>query len=594
MSIRIDARRVVGSVSPLIYGAVDFWFDEFCDPSSENYGDMVERVDLAGITNFRMGGTPTEYYHWRDPQEYLETQGCVSKGKRLYGDTFPEEYGRMATDTEYLAKFVRDTPSMTDLIMGVNFMRGTAKEAAAWVRYANVEKKLNIRYWEIGNELGECIDRSWFPRIELPGAYPIVSPNRSAEHYYFGGVVRQEGECLGFSDGRANQAFRIGFPPVEGDIQICVDGKQWTRTADIHDAAQENVFEYRERCTPAFYWKGGVFFGDGKHGNAPPEGAHIEADYNSGPHDGLVDYVAAMKAVDPTIKILACADEMDWWHTGLTRWTRELLELDAAQSDPLKEFDIIAPHYHTILPGDAAAQGLHRLDNFEGALRKLKSFVKEVYRAKPHKQEMPVFITEWKAVHWAPPLPQQLWSVLFVVDLLGTFARNGIQQASVTHVYNYLKTDGILSYDGDPAGRAPATPMPIYFGIQLMKNHFGQLAVEALSDDYPSLRVHASIDEERNPTTLCVLTLNRDDTYPITETVHVEGAGAGSLAGKVWTLNGDGMSTDEGIRLNGADLSRLHPEQVAAIPPEEVNSMSDSFSYIFPAHSLTVMEFPIG
>jgi len=516
VAIRVDAGRVVASVSPLIYGAVDFWFDEFCHPSSEHYRDVVEKVDLAGVTNFRMGGTPTEYYHWRDPQEYLETQECVVKGKRLYGDAFPEEYGKMAIDIENLAAFARDTASMSDLIIGVNFMRGTAEEAAAWVRRANVEKKLNVRYWEIGNELGECIDRSWFPPIELPKKYPIVSPDRSPGFYYSGGVVHQNGEILGRSSGRPNQVFRLNFPPVQGEIQVYVDEERWTRASDIRDAAGEDAFQYRESYTPAFYWKGEVTFGDGKQGKAPHEGVLIKANYNSGPHDGLVDYIAAMKAVDPTIKILASADEMDWWHTGLTRWTREL------------------------------------------------------------------------------PLPQQLWSVLFVVDILGTFAKNGIRQASLTHVFNYLKTDGILSYDEDPSGRAPATPMPIYFGIQLMKNHFGQLVVEALSDDYPSLRVYAGIDKERNPTTLCVLMLNRDETYSITETIHIKGAGAGGLEGKIWTLNGDGVSTDEGISLNGTDLSQLHPQEVAAIPPEEVKTISDSFSYTFPPHSLTVMEFPVG
>ncbi|MFH0963944.1 MAG: hypothetical protein V2A58_08015 [Planctomycetota bacterium] len=593
MSIRVDARKVVASVSPLIFGAVDNWFDRFCHPSSDHYRHMVRNVDLAGITNFRMGGTPTEYYHWKDPEEYLETQDCIVKGKRLYGNVFPEEYKRMMR-IEDLASFVGDTSSMTDVIIGINFMRGTAEEAAAWVRYANVEKKLNIRYWEIGNELGECIDRSWFPRIQLPEGYPVVSPNRSPEHYYFGGVVPQQGENLGCSEGTPNQVFRLNFPPVEGEMRVSVDGKQWTRTSDIRDAAKENAFQYREWYTAAFYWKGEVIFGDGNHGNVPPGGALIKADYDSGPHDGLVDYIAAMKAVDPAIKILACADEMDWWHTGLTRWTRELLELDAEQADPRAEFDIIAPHYHTILPGDGAAQGLHRLDNFEGALKKLKSYMKEVYEAKRHKQDMPIFVTEWKAVSWTPPTPQQLWSILFVVEMLGTFAKNGIHQASVTHVHCYLKTDGILCYGDDSSGCPPTKPMPIFFGFQLMRRHLGQVVVESLCDDYRCLSVYAGIDREKRPATLSVVTVNRDDTYSITETVHIAGTGAEELGGNAWTLTGDGMETDEGIKLNGADLSQVDPRQITTMPPEKVKSISGSFAYTFPPHSVTFMEFPMA
>lgn len=39
----------------------------------------------------------------------------------------------------------------------VNYGTGTPEEAAAWVRYANVQKKLGIRYWQVGNEL----DGAW-------------------------------------------------------------------------------------------------------------------------------------------------------------------------------------------------------------------------------------------------------------------------------------------------------------------------------------------------------------------------------------------------------------------------------------------------
>jgi hypothetical protein len=39
----------------------------------------------------------------------------------------------------------------------VNYGTGTAEEAAAWVRYANLEKKMGIKLWQVGNE----IDGNW-------------------------------------------------------------------------------------------------------------------------------------------------------------------------------------------------------------------------------------------------------------------------------------------------------------------------------------------------------------------------------------------------------------------------------------------------
>ena len=35
----------------------------------------------------------------------------------------------------------------------MNYGSGTAAEAAAWVKYANVTKNYGVKYWEVGNEV---------------------------------------------------------------------------------------------------------------------------------------------------------------------------------------------------------------------------------------------------------------------------------------------------------------------------------------------------------------------------------------------------------------------------------------------------------
>jgi len=47
--------------------------------------------------------------------------------------------------------------SGSEALICVNYGTGTAEEAAAWVRYANVKKKMGIRLWQVGNE----IDGNW-------------------------------------------------------------------------------------------------------------------------------------------------------------------------------------------------------------------------------------------------------------------------------------------------------------------------------------------------------------------------------------------------------------------------------------------------
>jgi hypothetical protein len=61
-------------------------------------------------------------------------------------------------DTDEFLEFCKQTG--TEPMITVNFGKGTAKEAADWVRYVNIEKKANVKYWEVGNE----IYGSWHPQ----------------------------------------------------------------------------------------------------------------------------------------------------------------------------------------------------------------------------------------------------------------------------------------------------------------------------------------------------------------------------------------------------------------------------------------------
>jgi len=54
-------------------------------------------------------------------------------------------------DTDEFLEFCRQTN--TEPMFTVNYGSGTPEEAAAWVRYVNVEKKAKVKYWEVGNEL---------------------------------------------------------------------------------------------------------------------------------------------------------------------------------------------------------------------------------------------------------------------------------------------------------------------------------------------------------------------------------------------------------------------------------------------------------
>ena len=66
-------------------------------------------------------------------------------------------------DTDEFLEWLKKTGS--NAMFTVNFGSGTEQEAAAWVKHTNVDKKADILYWEIGNE----VYGNWHPYYEKYG-----------------------------------------------------------------------------------------------------------------------------------------------------------------------------------------------------------------------------------------------------------------------------------------------------------------------------------------------------------------------------------------------------------------------------------------
>jgi hypothetical protein len=63
-----------------------------------------------------------------------------------------------SVDTDEFLEFCKETGN--EPMITVNFGKGTPQEAADWVRHVNIEKKANVKYWEVGNE----IYGNWHPQ----------------------------------------------------------------------------------------------------------------------------------------------------------------------------------------------------------------------------------------------------------------------------------------------------------------------------------------------------------------------------------------------------------------------------------------------
>jgi hypothetical protein len=177
----------------------------------------------------------------------------------------------------------------------------------------------------------------------------------------------------------------------------------------------------------------------------------------TGPDYGkrTVEFIKAMKAVDPTILVAVI-----WVLEG--PWNQEVF----AQTKDLADAVVIHhyPEAHGAENDQALLAAPQTLDDIIPSVRRqLKEFGNG-------KTDYQIWLTEWNSVDFRPG-PQTLGQInaLFVADYLGMLARHNIEQADYWVVHNGL-TDrggdyGFLTRTGDPLG--DNVPRPSYYAFKL-------------------------------------------------------------------------------------------------------------------------------
>jgi len=139
-NVQVNLKTELTVVPAAGYGVgMSVYDNDFTSPG------LPEKLKAAGVTALRFpGGSYSDDYHWKTH--------TATAGASLYihpNDTF-----------DHFMK-VNVLPAGAQAIITVNYGSNAAgtgggdpAEAADWVRYANLEKRWNIRTWEIGNEIG--------------------------------------------------------------------------------------------------------------------------------------------------------------------------------------------------------------------------------------------------------------------------------------------------------------------------------------------------------------------------------------------------------------------------------------------------------
>jgi hypothetical protein len=291
-----------------------------------------------------------------------------------------------------------------------------------------------------------------------------------------------------------------------------------------------------------------------------------------------VDYYAAMKAVDPDIKVGSCFHSDAFLQVMGDEYPYDFLAVHPYYSSGDYGGGGLAEAHLRTMAGPLIRQmdgedlwaairlyAGERADQVEIAITEYNLYVSETHSPTPH---------------YGMSLDQGL----FVADMLRTFIELGVPLGDLHCLIGKYEGEGW----GNTAVLSPypqLIPRPAAYVLQLFNQHFASVRVESeiegaplLTGSLPALEVVASTDEASERLTL--LAINKETTATITATVVISGFTPAATA-QVWTLNGEDISSfnDTG-----------HPTDVVTTE-SAIADAAVSFTYAFPAHSVTLIEF---
>ena len=491
-----------------------------------------------------------------------------------------------------------------------------------------------VQYWEIGNELGGSLTHmfSWHFGQQVNGTVDYL---KTVQNYIYGGeqwqyrdlenaqggqrVVREEDwssqACK--SSGEPDQIFYIKYPPADPDsfgLAVCTDdlwGETWQRVDNLsgHDG-NDHVYT----LDPV---NGSIQFGDGTKGAVPPEGSSVRVMYKSVQQEGLIDFYSRMKMADPDIRI----------GVPFTDTTFHLQVVASDFDDP--PFDFIVDHPYL---GSQAQEieiehwKIHWYSDYlKTRILEYKNDLDTYYCGlKP----MGVVITETNHVTGLGNRANESTNPLYRGKQLNYFGRsleNGLYVAGsfMSYLVNskearlwHLDHHSLIPDSDEPIAGWPCTslmgPGPVSYinpsGLvySLLCRAKGYNIIQTTDEHIPVYSIPFE-DSNRAPyypdtlhvpllktlavensagDTAMVFVLNRasglagtDETYQNLQTlIHFHNAGRLSQI-TCFELNADSLWT-----INSA----LEPDNISIRTVNE-QVFSDSFDYVFPPHSLTMI-----
>jgi hypothetical protein len=254
-------------------------------------------------------------------------------------------------------------------------------------------------------------------------------------------------------------------------------------------------------------------------------------------------YVAAMKAVDPTIKIVG--PDLSWHYIAGNDWLSPILQ---GCGDL---FDIVAIHRY---PFNSTQATLDAAKGDASAFANVLLSVRGLMQAAGYGNK-PLALTEMNIVYDATACqlgasPRTIGSALWLADGLGTAIQNDLWTSAIWDIGdNDLWAFGLV---GPPPAHAPN---PTYYAYQLYADHFGPTLVD-ITQSPANVRAYASRNQTDDTTDIIIVNW---DTSSAPLSVQVTGLTA-APGPATFTVPGLSLSAIE-IPDNGAATAWTYSDQ---------------------------------
>lgn len=561
------------------------------------------------------GGTVANMFDFRRAIGPQPARGCQT-GAGGVGQQFGAADSRYGPDENQ--RFV-DTFGGETMVM-VPMINMSARDAADYVEYMNAPVGTNpnggiawaarrvanghpepygIKVWEVGNE----------PYLPNQRYWRSQDATEKLQQFISGGWQRQTADSAPYQDndglfsgcdlatrvtgtGAPNQTYRTRYRPIAlaadstaesgpiADPVLTVNGEPWQLVDSFQGAKADAKVYTVDRAA------GQVRFGDGHHGMAPPAGAVFSIEYTTGRQDGFLDYYREIKAVDPTVSVLAGWGKPEF---VAAMGNRPYDGLGIHQYSSPAAGDAQNPVFSTeMLYQDLIPRGAQTVDA-------VKSLRDQIAAQFPDPATRPFLaITEYGTLNKKGPTGAQmpfgygsmLMFCLYTAEQVIGQVESGVRLATRSNLNGGPPAPGGQPSPGGVIGGAPDF---FVTGPSQMLNFVAAMTGDtpldsavagnptATGGDYPALRV---LGTRSDAGVHRVLVVNRDISNAVTAGVNLAGA-SGARQVTIRTFNGP--SVDAFNTFN--DLGNL------TTMVEQTTTAGPSLEQTFAAHSVTLLEF---